>query len=53
MPRKTPPKAGEKPQFERFLEAAERVGAAKTDKGLADTIRKLVNPKPKPQTKSQ
>jgi hypothetical protein len=41
MPRKSPPKPDEKPQFERFIEAATQIGAAKTDKDLSATIRKL------------
>jgi len=38
MPRKSPPKADEKPQFERFIEAAVRVGADETDERLTPTI---------------
>jgi hypothetical protein len=45
MPRKSPPKADEKPQFERFIEAAKTVGAADTDDALAATIRKVAAPK--------
>jgi hypothetical protein len=41
MPRKLPPKSGEKPQFERFIEAAEKIGAGKTDQGLLDVVRKV------------
>jgi hypothetical protein len=41
MPRKHPPKPDEKPQFERFIEAAKQIGAAKTDEGLKDVIRKI------------
>ena len=43
MPRKSPPKPDEKPQFERFLEAAEAIGAAKSDAGLAATIQKIAH----------
>jgi hypothetical protein len=46
MPRKHPPKSDEKPQFERFIETAKKIGAAKTDKGLGDTIRKIAPAKP-------
>jgi len=45
MPRKLPPKSDEKPQFDRFLEAAERTGAAETDEGLLDAVRKIATAK--------
>ena len=35
----------EKPQFDRFLEAAKEIGATETDGALADTIRRIT-PKP-------
>jgi hypothetical protein len=35
MPRKHPPKPDEKPQFERFLEAAKKIEAGETDRGLS------------------
>ena len=41
MPRKSPPKADEKPQFERFIETAKKTEAATTDEGLLDTVRKV------------
>jgi hypothetical protein len=41
MPRKSPPKADEKPQFERFIEAARHVEAEETDAALANSIRKI------------
>jgi hypothetical protein len=47
MPRKSPPKPDEKPQFERFIEAAKTVGAADTDEGLPGLIRKVA---PLPET---
>jgi hypothetical protein len=47
MPRKSPPKPDEKPQLERFLEAAKEHGAAETDAGLTDAIRKIATVKPK------
>jgi hypothetical protein len=43
MPRKSPSRPDEKPQFERFIEAAKKVGAAETDEGLPDAIRKMAN----------
>jgi hypothetical protein len=41
MPRKHPPKPDEKPQFERFIEAAKEIGAAPTDKDLQSVVRKV------------
>ena len=41
MPRKSPPKPDEKPQFERFLEAAKEIGAAETDAALPNIIKRL------------
>lgn len=41
LPRKLPPQPHEKPQFERFIEAAKKVGAAEIDEGLAQAIRKV------------
>jgi len=49
MPKKSPPKPDEKPQFERFLEAAKEIDAAKTDADLCDTIRRVAAPKSKPK----
>jgi hypothetical protein len=46
MPRKNPPKPNEKPQFERFIEAAKQIEAAETDKGLAAVVRKVAAAKP-------
>jgi hypothetical protein len=46
MPARKPPRPDEKPQFERFLEAAKKVGAAETDEGLPDSIRKIARVKP-------
>lgn len=43
MPRKLPPKPDEKPQFERFIEAAKQVGAAETDEGLTVAIRRVAS----------
>jgi hypothetical protein len=45
MPRKSPPQSDEKPQFERFIEAAKKAEAAETDEGLANAIRKVAAPK--------
>jgi hypothetical protein len=41
MPRKSPLKLDKKPQFERFIDAAKKVGAAESDEGLPDAIRKM------------
>jgi hypothetical protein len=41
MPRRLPPKPGEKPQFERFIDAAKKSGAADTDEGLAGVVRAI------------
>jgi hypothetical protein len=41
MPARKPPKPDEKPQFERFIEAAKEIGAAETDKGLATVVRRV------------
>jgi hypothetical protein len=41
MPRKSPLKPDEKPQFEHFIDAAKKVGAAESDEGLPDAIRKM------------
>jgi hypothetical protein len=46
MPRKSPAKPDEKPQFERFIAAAQKVEAAETDEGLPSTIRKIAATKP-------
>ena len=39
MPRKLPPDPNEKPQIERFVEAARKFEASKTDEVLADIVR--------------
>ena len=41
MPRKLPRAPNEKPQIERFAEAAKLVGAAETDEHLATAIRQV------------
>ena len=46
MPARKPPQPDEKPQFERFLETAREIGAAETDKGLEDVLRRVVRPSP-------
>ena len=43
MPRKSPPKADEKPQFERFIEAATQAGADATDERLVPTIQAVAS----------
>ncbi len=48
MPRKSPPKADEKPQFERFIEVAIRVGADETDERLVPTIQAVAPQRPTP-----
>jgi len=50
VPMCKPPKPDDKPQFERFIEAAKKVGAAKTDEGLPSVIRKVAVPKAKHQS---
>jgi hypothetical protein len=40
MPRRSRSKPGEKPQFERFIEAAKNSGAAEVDDGLTGAVRK-------------
>lgn len=44
MPARKPPPPHEKPQFERFLEAAREVEAAETDEGLDKVVRKVLPP---------
>ena len=46
MPKKSPSKPDEKPQFERFIDAAKQIGAPETDEGLAAAIRKIAPAKP-------
>ena len=46
MPARNPPPPDEKPQFERFLETAREIGAAETDEGLDQIVRKVVKPPP-------
>jgi len=43
MPRKSAPDPNEKPQIERFVEAARQIGAAETDEHLATAIRKIAS----------
>ncbi len=45
MPARKPPPPHEKPQFERFLEAAREVEAAETDEGLDKVVRKVLPPR--------
>ena len=47
MPRRHPPNSDEKPQFERFIEAAKQIEAAETDDGLTDIVRKVAETKHK------
>lgn len=50
MPKKKPPKRGEKPQKDRFLEAVESTGADKSGKEFERAVRKIVPPaKSKPR----
>jgi hypothetical protein len=44
MPKKKPPPKGEKPQKERFLEAAKEVGADPSGKEFERAVRKIVPP---------
>ncbi len=41
MPKKSPPKPDEKPQFERFIETAKEIGADETDASLANNVRRI------------
>jgi hypothetical protein len=45
MPARKPRPIDERPQFERFLETARKIGAAETDDGLENILRKVVRPK--------
>jgi hypothetical protein len=45
MPAPKPTK-DEKPQIERFIEAAKQIGAPETDEGLTAAIRKIASAKP-------
>lgn len=50
MPKKKPPKKGEKPQIERFVDAARSVSVSETGKGFDAAFAKVVKP-PKPLRK--
>jgi len=52
MPARKPPLPGEKPQFERFIEAARRIGAGETDEALERAIEKIAPPKDIPSVKA-
>jgi hypothetical protein len=41
MPAKRPTPPNEKPQFERFLEAVEKIGASDTDAALEQAIERM------------
>lgn len=45
MPARKPRPIDEKPQFERFLDAAREFETAETDEGLETIFRKVVTPK--------
>jgi hypothetical protein len=45
MPARKPPPPDEKPQFERFIETARRIGADETDEALDRAIEKIAPPK--------
>ena len=45
MPARKPRPSDEKPQFERFLDAAREHEAAETDEGLEEVLRKVIKPK--------
>lgn len=45
MPARKPPQPDERPQFDRFIEAARRIGAAETDEALERAIEKIAPPK--------
>jgi len=44
MPARRPLAADAKPQFERFLETAKKIGAGETDEALDAAIRKMAPP---------
>ena len=52
MPKRSPPNPNQKPQFERFIEAAKQVEADETDKCLTDAIRKIAKTNPTPSGES-
>jgi hypothetical protein len=41
MPARKPPASDEKPQFERFIETARKIGASETDAALERAIKKI------------
>jgi hypothetical protein len=45
MPPRKPTPPDEKPQFDRFIDAARQIGAAETDEALDRAIRKIAPPK--------
>lgn len=45
MPARKPPLPDEKPQFDRFIEAARQIGAGETDEALERAIRKIAPPR--------
>lgn len=53
MPKKKPPKKGEKPQKERFLEAAKSTGADTTGREFERAMKVIVPPAQKPKRPGQ
>lgn len=53
MPKKKPPKKGEKPQIERFVDAARSVGVDEGGKGFDESFAKVVKPPKKSPKRSQ
>jgi hypothetical protein len=53
LPRKHPPKSDDKPQFERFIEAAKKAEAAETDEALPCLIQKIAPSKGRHAAKHQ
>ena len=48
MPAPKPRPTDEKPQFERFLETARKIGAAETDEALERAIERVAPPRQQP-----
>ena len=46
MPKKKPPKKGEKPQSQRFIETAKEVGADQTGEVFDNAVKRIVPTKP-------
>ena len=49
MPKRKPPDPNEKPQRERFIEAAKEVGVDESGEEFERAFKRIVPPKPSPQ----